>query len=164
MQSDDATEPDRDLAEAAPQHAHEVHANVQAPAALPATARPPVVGGRVALLAEAQRVRLPGPETAVLGLLSTLRAQTKAPHQTDLLRETLRALNRPGLARTVAGPRRPPARMSTSFCTVGLCCQFSRTHHASCADSSPPASPLQLYAPCQSCVASARAGRHGFGC
>ena len=34
-------------------------------------------------------------------LLSALRAHTKAPYKTDLHRETLMALNRPGTARTV---------------------------------------------------------------
>jgi hypothetical protein len=34
------------------------------------------------------------------GLLSALRAHTKAPYKNDLLRETLRALNRPRMART----------------------------------------------------------------
>ena len=39
------------------------------------------------------------------GLLSALRTHTTAPYKTDLLWETLRALNRPGRARTVLGRR-----------------------------------------------------------
>jgi hypothetical protein len=35
------------------------------------------------------------------GMLSALRAHTKAPYKTDLLWKTLRALNRPWAARTV---------------------------------------------------------------
>jgi hypothetical protein len=38
---------------------------------------------------------LPAPETAVFGLLSALRAHTKAPYKTDFQRKTLMALNRP---------------------------------------------------------------------
>jgi hypothetical protein len=36
-----------------------------------------------------------------VGILSARRAQTKVPHETDLLWETLRALNHPGRTRTV---------------------------------------------------------------
>ena len=43
-------------------------------------------------------------------LLSTPRAHTKAPYKSDLLRETLRSLKRPGRARTVAGRRLEVAR------------------------------------------------------
>jgi hypothetical protein len=45
---------------------------------------------------------LPGPENRRFVLLSTLRAHAKAPCKTDSLWETLRALNRPGRARTVS--------------------------------------------------------------
>ena len=46
-----------------------------------------------------QRV-LPEPEIAKKRLLSALHTHTKAPCKPDLLWETLRALNRPGRART----------------------------------------------------------------
>jgi hypothetical protein len=44
---------------------------------------------------------LPGPEAAVFGPLSALRAHTKAPHRMDVHWNTLRTPNRPKAARTV---------------------------------------------------------------
>jgi hypothetical protein len=48
---------------------------------------------------------LPGPERR-FGRLSALRTHTKAPSEMDFHSETLRALNRPGAARTVRRVRR----------------------------------------------------------
>jgi hypothetical protein len=44
----------------------------------------------------------PAPEHRRFGPLSALRAHTKAPHKTDFHRKALRALDRPGTARTEA--------------------------------------------------------------
>ena len=50
--------------------------------------------------ADAESGSLPGPETAVFWLRSALRTHTKASYKIDLLRETLRKLERHGRART----------------------------------------------------------------
>ena len=44
---------------------------------------------------------LPGPKTAVFGCEAPCAPTQKSPYRTDLLWETLRALNRPGRGRTV---------------------------------------------------------------
>jgi hypothetical protein len=62
--------------------------------------------------------------------LSALRAHTKAPYKTDLHRRTLRALNRPGTARTAArrGAARPRARSGSRSASPRLAArnQFRR--------------------------------------
>jgi hypothetical protein len=59
---------------------------------------------------------LPGPETAVRRFrrLSALRAHTKTPYKISLLWKTIRALNRPGRARTETRWPSSSARKSAS--------------------------------------------------
>ena len=65
--------------------------------------RPPSAAGRAAeasAFSEGSSSATARARNRGFGLLSLLRAHTKLPYRTDLLGETLRALNRPGRART----------------------------------------------------------------